>query len=601
VGVSTYGFDVQATPQVRIFHRCRLSIPKPETTIPSQSGSAKHRVSLILVLLLAGWVGGCAESDDGAKKFASEKERTIEVDDPAEKTQLVAVASGLVDTSSSEHDLEVEGRIDGRTLRVDLAWSGSWRNPHNWDAAWVFAKARRGRGPWQPLHLAPPSASAAVVASRTAIPPTVKVGEDGVGAWVYRSETGPTGRNDWTVAFDVDATGVEGRGALQVKVYGLEMVYVPEGPFYVGDGASRSAFLDQTSGAPARITNRGLVLSVSKDRGFQTAKYSDAVLSTKGVFVQGSKGINPDGPEASARNDAFPTGYGAFYAMKYELTHGEYAAYLNTLTLKQQPARTLFLDVRNAVNEGRDNPEYYRREGGAIQRRDDGTFYSPNPKRACNFLTWTDLAGYMDWAGLRPMTELEFEKAARGDREPIPGEYAWGTDVFKEAGWVNDDADADDRYADGNAVANVLYYRGRPDRRGPVRAGVFGENKPPRRDSTGASYYGIMEMSGNVAEAVVTLSQRKGRQFRGSHGDGVVDVEDGGATNADWPALEREGGMMRGGAWPLPVGLLRVSDRRFNPVDFDTRGYGDGARGARTAPRSTGSTSPSMDASEKRP
>ena len=33
--------------------------------------------------------------------------------------------------------------------------------------------------------------------------------------------------------------------------------------------------------------------------------------------------------------------------------------------------------------------------------------------RACNFLNWNDLAAYLQWAALRPMTELEFEKICR--------------------------------------------------------------------------------------------------------------------------------------------------------------------------------------------
>ena len=45
----------------------------------------------------------------------------------------------------------------------------------------------------------------------------------------------------------------------------------------------------------------------------------------------------------------------------------------------------------------------------------------------CNFLSWMDLAAYLDWAALRPMTELEFEKICRGPNPPIAGEYVWGT------------------------------------------------------------------------------------------------------------------------------------------------------------------------------
>ena len=41
-------------------------------------------------------------------------------------------------------------------------------------------------------------------------------------------------------------------------------------------------------------------------------------------------------------------------------------------------------------------------------------------------LSWPDLCAYADWAALRPMTELEYEKACRGPNNPVLGEYAWG-------------------------------------------------------------------------------------------------------------------------------------------------------------------------------
>lgn len=35
---------------------------------------------------------------------------------------------------------------------------------------------------------------------------------------------------------------------------------------------------------------------------------------------------------------------------------------------------------------------------------------------------------FADWAGLRPMPELEYAKAARGPQAPIGTEYPWNTD-----------------------------------------------------------------------------------------------------------------------------------------------------------------------------
>ena len=41
-------------------------------------------------------------------------------------------------------------------------------------------------------------------------------------------------------------------------------------------------------------------------------------------------------------------------------------------------------------------------------------------------MNWQDLTSYLDWSGLRPMTEFEYEKACRGTLNPVAYEYPWG-------------------------------------------------------------------------------------------------------------------------------------------------------------------------------
>ena len=43
---------------------------------------------------------------------------------------------------------------------------------------------------------------------------------------------------------------------------------------------------------------------------------------------------------------------------------------------------------------------------------------------------WDDAIRYSAWVGLRPMTELEFEKACRGPLATVDGEFPWGDTLY---------------------------------------------------------------------------------------------------------------------------------------------------------------------------
>jgi hypothetical protein len=129
----------------------------------------------------------------------------------------------------------------------------------------------------------------------------------------------------------------------------------------------------------------------------------------------------------------------------------------------------------------------------------------------------------------------------------------------------------------------------------PMRAGVFATPESGRI-AAGASYWGIMELSGNVREQVVSAAEPKGRTFRGTHGAGTPDVPD------DWPeadyargkssgANDAVGSGLRGGFFgDAPFGL-RVSDRiraayrpRAGSVSVRSRQDQNGFRAVRTVP-----------------
>ena len=143
--------------------------------------------------------------------------------------------------------------------------------------------------------------------------------------------------------------------------------------------------------------------------------------------------------------------------------------------------------------------------------------------------------------------------------------------------------------------------------KGPLRVGIFAESSD-NRTTSGAGFYGNMELSGNLNEMVVNVGRNQGRQFLGSHGDGqltTVSGYEGNATNIDWPGINGTdsargvtgtvGSGYRGGDF-LSSNLrdFQISSRGNAVKDADTLNYNQrydasfgvfqGGRFGRTAP-----------------
>jgi formylglycine-generating enzyme required for sulfatase activity len=474
------------------------------------------------------------------------------------------------------------------SVRFDISWENSWRTstaPNNWDAAWVFIKFRIGSGSWH--HATLNSANHIAPAGSTISAPV-----DNTGIFLYRSTDGSgtfslSGvKLGWDYAFD----GVVDNDVVDIKVFAIEMVYVPQGAFYVGSGGSEVAhfYSYPTSTSPYYIDSENEI----------------TVGTTPGNLYYATSSNSGDalGPVPAA----YPKGYKAIYVMKYEISQIAYVDFLNVLTRSQQNARTsaflgsgtssvtnrFVMVTLDAGSNGYPTPE--RRSGircdAVIDPVNPITFYCdlnanniPNEiddgqDISCVYLSWADAMAYLDWAGLRPMTELEYEKACRGTLYPVANEQVWGvTAVTISTGLLNSGRpDEISSVSTANCTCNngIL---------GPTRGGMYAKAGSSRLRA-GATYYGILDMGGNLWERPVTLGNPEGRSFTGLHGDGNIDAS-GNADVPNWPSgATGIGSGFRGGYWAsTPYSITHVSDRSDGAHGTDRRRERFGGRGIRTS------------------
>ena len=291
---------------------------------------------------------------------------------------------------------------------------------------------------------------------------------------------------------------------------------------------------------------------------------------------------------------AFPKGYKAFWCMKYETTQEQYVDFLNTLSRIQQSARVASnISTNNIVHRfvmcgssNSSNRNGIRCDALLPNSSDPVTFYCdlnkngvPNEEDdgqtiACNYICWADVVAYADWACLRPMTELEYEKTARGIAPPVPNEFAWGNTTIAQSFEIINPQTVTEISKTSNA--NCVYRSGIV---GPMRVGNFARSGSNRYTS-GASYYGAMDLSGNLWELTVTIGNGNGRNFSGIMGDGILD-DVGNANVKRWPGNDANGSGFKGGGWNYSYSGgedTSISDRYYAAYGYAGRGFVSGIR-----------------------
>jgi hypothetical protein len=327
------------------------------------------------------------------------------------------------------------------TVTFDIAWTNAYRYDSFHDAAWVFFKVRPDtKSPWQHVRLVADKVVNPTGYSSgegTPLEFVVPGGDEGfVGMFVRLAKDGRGAVTSQKVTAVLDLNTEHRTLNTSIRAFGIEMAYVAEGPFYLGSSVRRinCFYAYQESGTntpPYRVTGAGAIPT-----GRQKGKLW-------------ALGFRPE--DNSQIPAAFPNGYAAFYCMKFPcLTQGFYADFLNTLTVAQAKKRWYVEGQGKEISRTGTAPDY--------------TYTATSPDARTVWLSWEDHAMVAAWAGLRPLTELEFEKAVRGLDAPE------GADV-------------------------------------------------------GLSFYGLQEVNvGGIYERQVTVSTAEGRKFAGTHGRGIVEL-----------------------------------------------------------------------------
>jgi formylglycine-generating enzyme required for sulfatase activity len=367
------------------------------------------------------------------------------------------------------------------------------------------------------------------------------------------------------------------------------MVYNQVGGFQAGSGAINNGEFRRAND----VTSSGTASTFTITGSLPTVQGNSSSSSPNNLAAYNNTYTDLSGTATASLASGFPTGFEAFYSMKYEISQQQYVDFLNTLTYTQQAARTTSPPSSAAGTGALINPND-KRNGIDIQTPgtattvpavyacnldDDGTFNEADDGQhiACNYLSWDDLTAYLDWAGLRPMTELEFEKSCRGNQSPVSGVYPWGTTSataltgLTNPGLTNELA--------SNAGANIAFNNSFNS--GPVRTGIFASAFTDR-SSSGAGYYGSMELSGNLWERCVTIGNATGRSFSAANGNGNISST-GTADVSGWIGVNGSG--YKGGSWQTNIGnSATVSDRLYAAFVDNTRYEDAGGRGVRSIP-----------------
>lgn len=255
----------------------------------------------------------------------------------------------------------------GATLDFTISWDNSWRvlaQPANHDAVWLIVKRRDCAS----IDYRHQDVSNTLGDHSFGVPLTATTTTDRKGLFIHRATSGQG--NIVSVPVRI-ALHNPPAGEYDYKVVGIEMVYVPEGAFYVGDSSSNSG--SNTLGiGPTSV-------GANSPRPFYIGSEGPITISNVGAAGNLTSFLMTTSAGTDILPAEYPKGFKAFYAMKYEISLGQ------------------FLDFLNSVNGAAGSPAlhgYTTPQAGRNPVTGDYPFYTTTtPNRACDGISWAGQIG----------------------------------------------------------------------------------------------------------------------------------------------------------------------------------------------------------------
>jgi hypothetical protein len=413
-------------------------------------------------------------------------------------TLVLAVINANANNMLVQNVTTLNDNPTDKTIQVqfDLSWDNSWRDSINWDAAWIFLKFKDANGLWQHAKL-----NTNGFQNGSGTTNTVQVTSDKVGAWVYRDTRGSGTFNSTSMQlqWNYGLSGLSKVTGLEVRVFAVEMVYVPEGGFMTSSTFwagninnvqmrdQQGSLLAKNVGYPVlndRLTPSTKISIISGEQCCNDQGFYRVVIDTISLRIKANVGIDTNN-NGTIDNTTYPTGFKAFYTYKYELTEQQYADFLNTLTTNQITPLGIA-----GVNISLNNNQYF----------------TSTPNKSCGNSNPSRFFAYADWSGLRPMSFWELQKAHNGNQ-------GFNQDVnnYRELYWGYHG------YNIRNGLIDVASADGFK---------IWGANIP-----NPTSNYGITELVGNAFEPVMAASNFN---FTTTNGDGIIQLDGSNNIKTIW-------------------------------------------------------------------